>query len=228
MDTKTNNITIRIGYWSSFICLALWLVFTLCFIGIFSVNPVFHWTNISDYIFYSQTYNQTFKYIAQLSMLLFGPAFLVLLSSINEYTEKKLFSKIGLNFGIAFVILSSLHYFIQLTTVPQNILKNNPVGLEHLIQSNPISFILALNMLGWTFFLGLSLLFTSAVFSGSRLENIIRYALITNGFFCLLGGVGFVFQNMAIIFLCINFGIGGAMFVVLISLMILFKRLLPK
>ena len=90
---------------------------------------------------------------------------------------------------------------------------------------NPGAAILAVNMLGWTLFFGLSSLFAGVVFSGSRLEKVIRYAFLLNGIFCLLGGIGFLFEITALVFLTINLGMGASVLVITIALTFLFRRL---
>jgi hypothetical protein len=105
------------------------------------VNPIFLWTNLSDYVTYVNKYNQSFKYIAQFSMLLFGVLYIILHGSIYDYTrnDKKILARISIFFGIIFMALICVHYFIQLSAVRLNILKGHTEGLEQFIQSNPTS-----------------------------------------------------------------------------------------
>ncbi len=222
-----NQLSAKLGFWSALLSAVTFIVFTVCFVAIFIVNPLFTWTNLSDYVETVNSTNQFFKYVAQFMMLLFAPLFVVLLASIEEYahSEKKILARIALYFGIIFSMLISINYFMQLSVVRQNIAKGDLVGLEHLIMVNPGAAILAINMLGWTLFFGLSSLFAGMVFSGSRLEKVIRYAFLLNGIFCLLGGIGFLFEITALVFLTINLGMGAAVLVVTIALAMLFRRL---
>jgi hypothetical protein len=132
---------------------------------------------------------------------------------------------LALSFGIMFALLTSMFYFVQLSTVRQSLLHGQPEGLEWFVQANPASVLLAINMLGWTLFLGLASLFISPVFTGGRLEAVIRYAFLVNGIVCLLGGISFVLNIPVLIFLFITFGMGGAVLVGTIALSLYFSRL---
>ncbi len=224
-----NALSIKLGFWSAFLCAATFIVFTICFVAIFVVNPLFVWTDLSAYVETVNSTNQFFKHVAQFMMLLFAPLFVVLLASIVDYAgqEKKILARIALYFGIMFAVLISINYFVQLSVVRQNIAKGDLAGLEHLIMVNPGAAILAINMLGWTLFFGLSSLFVSPVFAadkqrGGRLEKVIRYAFLLNGIFCLLGGIGFLFEITALVFLTINLGMGAAVLVMTIALAMFF------
>lgn len=94
-------------------------------------------------------------------------------------------------FGVSFVVLlNGIHYFAQLSAVRLNLLAGRSAGLEHFVRGNPYSILSAINMLGWTVFLGLASLFVAPVFSGARLEGMIRSVSLLNGLFCLGGAVG--------------------------------------
>ena len=222
-----NQTSIKLGYWSAILCAATFLIFSLCFIAILIVNPLFLWTNYPDYVAYVNENNPFFKDLAQFTMLAFGPLFLILLNSIHDYAaqEKKVLSRLAIYFGIIFAALISVNYFVQLSVVRQNLLHGRPEGLEQFVQANPASFITAVNMLGWALFFGLSCLFLVPVFSGGRLEKIISIAFLANGIFMILGGISYVFEIVVLVFLFMNFGMGGAVMVAAISLAILFRRM---
>jgi hypothetical protein len=97
-------------------------------------------------------------------------------------------------------------------------------GLVQVVQANPGSAVSAVNMLGWSLFLGLSSLFVAPIFSGSRLALVIKLAFLSNGIFCLLGGIGYVFGWLLLLFLSINIGMGGAVMTATVALSILFAR----
>lgn len=98
-------------------------------------------------------------------------------------------------------------------------------GLEQAVRANQYSAMSAVNMLGWTLFFGLSSLFIAPVFSGRGLERVIRIAFLLNGACRLLGGVGYALDIVALVFLTINFGMGGAVLAASIALCILFRRM---
>jgi hypothetical protein len=224
------KISIKLGYWASLVCIATFVVWTVCFMAIFKINPIFEWTNLADYINYTSNYNQSFKYLAQAAMLLFAPAFLIMLHSINDFAseDKKILSRISISFATIFAACIGIHYFIQISSVRLSIAKGQIAGLEQFIQGNPISGIAGINMVGWTLFFSLSSFFIAPIFAGNRLNKVIKYAFISNGIVCMLGGVGYVFDNIALIFLTINLGMGAATLTATIALLIFFRRLSLK
>jgi len=92
------------------------------------------------------------------------------------------------------------------------------------VQEYPISGMAAINMLGWTLFLGLSSLFAALVFSGRGFRRLIRYALLSNATICLLGGVAHVLDITFLVFLTMNLAMGLAFFLALIGLVVHFRR----
>jgi hypothetical protein len=182
---------------------------------------------MADFISYYHTYNQSFKYFAQFAMLLFAPAFLIVLNCIHEYapSDKKILTRISIGFATIFAVCIGIHYFVQISSVRLSIEKSQLDGLEQFIQSNPTSGIAGINMAGWTLFFSLACFFAAPVFSGNGLNRVIRYALLANGFICVLGGIGYIFDNMALIFLTLNIGMGGAILVAMTGLLVFFRRL---
>lgn len=221
------RISINLGYWASLICITTFVIWIICFVAIFKINPIFEWTNLADYIAYTRNYNQGFKHLAQSAMLLFAPAFLIILHSVNDYApeDKKILSRIAISFGAIFAACIGIHYFVQISSVRLSIAHGQTAGLEQFIQSNPTSGIAGVNMVGWTLFFSLSSLFIAPVFTGSRLNKVIKYAFVTNGIVCILGGIGYIFDNVALIFLTINLGMGAATLTATIALLLFFRRL---
>jgi len=97
-------------------------------------------------------------------------------------------------------------------------------GLEHFIQLNPDSVIVAINMLGWTVFFGLSSLFIVPIFSSGKLEKVIKFSFLVNGIICILGAIGYVFE-ITILNILFFYVMGAAVIVIAISSSIWFKRL---
>ena len=222
-----SQLSIKLGFWSAFLSAVAFIVFTICFVAILVIGPIFIWTDLSTYVAYFNDNNQIFQHLARLTMLLFGPLFIVMLNSIHDYAadDKKILTRISIGFGVGFAILIGINYFVQLSVVRQNIEKGHLEGLIQIVQANPASVISAINMLGWSLFLGVSSLFVGPVFSGSRLEKTIKIMFLLNGIFCILGGIGYVFELTLLLFLSINFGMGGSVTIITILLCVLFKRL---
>lgn len=222
-----NGTVIKLGFWSAGLAAVTFLVFTVCFVAVFVVNPPFTWTDLAGYVDYVQQSNQTFKVLAQLSMLLFAPLYVILLNSIHELApaDKQVLSRLALIFGALFAVLIALFYFVQVTAVRWNVDRGTLEGIGQYIQAKPDSALAAVNMLGWTLFFGLSSLFAAPVFNGGGLASAIKVLFILNGIFCLLAGIGFVFDLVALVFVTINLGMGGAVTAVTILLAVFFRRL---
>jgi hypothetical protein len=112
---------------------------------------------------------------------------------------------------------------VQVTAVRLSLQHNQLAGLEQIVQANPFSAVSAINMLGFTLFLGLASLFVGFAFNGGKWERILRFAFLLNGLFMLAGGLGYILQINLLIFLTLNFGLGGALLVVFVAAMKLFK-----
>jgi len=221
-----NRLSLQIGYWSALFCVALFVIFTGCFVTIIVTSPLFLWTDLDNYVAYVQENGQFFANLARFCMLLFAPLFVVLLNVIHENApaDKKLFTRCSISLGILFAGLISLNYFVQITAVRLNLQSGQTTGLEQIVQANPLSAVSAINMLGITYFLGLCSLFLVPVFSGDRLAYIVRYAFLVNAICCLLGAVSYALQLNVLLFITINFGMGGAVMVASAALAVLFKR----
>jgi hypothetical protein len=220
------RLAIRLGYWSSVGIVVTFVVFTACFVAIALKPPLFIWTGLPDYITYVENNDQFFPNLARLMMLVFGPLYVLMLSSIHELLggEKRHLARISLCFGAAFAVLTGINYYLQLSAVRISIQKGETQGLEQVLQANPYSAVAAINVLGWSLFFGLSSLFVAPVFEGSRLDNVVRIAFILNGIFCLLGGIGYALDIAALVFFTLNLGMGGAVLVAAAGLGILFRR----
>jgi hypothetical protein len=222
-----NTISYKIGYWSALLLIVSFAAWIVCFTAIALTSPLFLWTNLQDYLNFTQSHSQVFQNIAKCFMLLFGPLFVLFINGFYEYAteQKKTYVRISLLFATAFAILSSLHYFVQLSAVRLNIAHGDTSALEQFVQANPNSFMTAADMTAWTLFLGLSAVFIVPVFNGDRLSKVIRYAFLATGLSCFLGGIGYVFQIDVMTFFFINIGTGGALMTASIASLRLFNRL---
>lgn len=220
------RLSYKIGMWASIFLAVTFIVWIICFTGIALTGPMFIWTNLTDYLAYEQTYNQLFQITAKFFMLLFGPLYVLMIYGYYHICkeEKKDLVRISLLFAIAFAILSSINYFIQLTVVRLNIETGQVQGLEHFIQANPFSVMTAITMLGWSMFLGLSSFFIFPVFKGNRINSVLRYSFLFNGISCFLAGIGFALKIDIMTFFFANIGTGGAILSASVCSYIIFRR----
>jgi hypothetical protein len=223
----SSRLAIRLGFWSALGAAAMFIAFTVCFVAVFLNPPLFIWTNFADYVASAKSNQHLFKSVAQLTMLLFAPLYVILINSLHELAapEKKVTTRLGLSFGLLFAVLVGGFYFVQLSTVRLSVARDQFGGLEQIVQANPYGALSALNMLGWTLFFGLSSLFVAPVFSGSKLAGLIRWLFVINGVMCLLGGIGYVLEITTLVFFTINFGMGGAVTLLTIALCVYFRRM---
>lgn len=214
-----NKIILNIGLWSAMICLISFIVWIISFTGIVIQSPLFFWTNIEDYIDYLNSNSQFFQLLAKSFMIIFSLAYMILALVFYEFTiaERKILAKIGIVFSIMFALVSSIHYFVQISSVRFAIAENTFSGLEHFLQSNPTSFLSSVNMLGWTIFLGLSSLFIYLGLKPKSLTKGVRLGLLINAVSCIFAGFGYLFQIDLITFVFINLGVGGAVLLMTVS-----------
>ncbi|MEL7608152.1 MAG: hypothetical protein AAGU74_01440 [Bacillota bacterium] len=224
-----NNTIRKLGYWSSAVSLTTFLLYTLCFVANYAANPSFVWTNSGDFIAYASTHNQVFKHIAMALMLVFSLSFLVQLECLRESVgaEKQFFVRTAIHFAIAFAVLIGINYFVQIGAIRLQMLANRAEGIAQFVQSNPNSFINAVNLLGWTVFLGLACIFASPAMGKGRIERIIKISLLANGFMMLLSSVAYIFSITIVQALFLFIGLGAAIIVESAAMCAYFKRYPP-
>ncbi len=217
----------RLGFWAALGGVITFVVFTLCFVGLAVGRPLFLWTNLPDYVAFVRAYPSPLADIARLSMLIFALLFVVLANSIYDLAAPahKSMARLALSFALAFAVTTGSHYFIQISAVRVSLAHDALSGLEQVVQANPYSSSAAMNMLGWSVFLGLASLCAAPVFGSGGLVRVIRYALIANGVICLMGGAGYVLENTLVVFITMNPLMGGAVLVMTSALAVYFRRL---
>ena len=115
----TNLLALRLGYWSAFLMVITFVVFTVAFIAIPLTGPLFIWHDLAGYLAYVRSGHTFFQDLARWMMLLFGPLVVILFASLYELVdgERKLLARIGLSFAVIFAALTGINYFVQLTAV---------------------------------------------------------------------------------------------------------------
>lgn len=221
------QLALTLGYWSALMMVATFAVFTIAFIAIPLTGPLFIWSDMAGYLAYVRSGHTFFQDLARWMMLLFGPSVVILFACLYELASggRKLLARIGLSFAVIFAALTGINYFVQLTAVRLAIQKNVTAGLEQIVQANPISAVAAINVLGWSLFFGLASLFAAPLFRGRGLARFIAICFWLNAAMCLLGGLGYVVDNAALVFVTLNFGMGGAVLGFAAALAVFFRRI---
>ena len=221
-----SRLSVKLGFWSALLMAIAFIVYTIAFGAILISFRIPPWTGLSEFIASIDDTWYLYYTLCQLLAFLTPLLFVLVVNSLHDYApnNKKILTRISISFAIVFTVFSSINYFIQFSAVRLNILHGQPEGLEQFIQLNPLSLITAINILGWTLFLGLSSLFIVPIFSGGRLHKVIQLSFLANGILCILGAIGYVFEILLLNILFF-YGMGAAIMVIGISLSILFKRI---
>ena len=221
-----SRLSIKLGFWAAVLIAIAFIVYTISFSAILLFFRIPIWTSLPDFI--ASTSGTWFPLFTSCQFLAFltPPLFVLLVNSVHDNTsdEKRTLTRASLCFSLIFATLSSIHYFVQFTVVRLGMLHGHTEGLEQYIQLNPDSVIVAINMLGWTVFFGLSSLFMVSIFSSGKLEKVIKFSFLVNGIICILGAIGYVFE-IAILNILFFYVMGAAVMVIAISSSIWFKRL---
>ena len=114
--------------------------------------------------------------------LFLGSAFVVLLVCIHETTpsDERVWSLASLAFGIAYLALISMNYYVQLTLVGPRLARGDTAGIEGLLFVPFNSFLYAVDILGYSF-MSVATLFAAPIFRGPGLDRAIRLFLLGNG-----------------------------------------------
>ncbi len=192
-----------IGQWAAWTQTLVGYGYLAGYITVLAIFPLEPWVDIQAFAADLGTPHMTAVTVLQLLAFLQALLVLVLAAAIHEYAppEKRILSRLGMAFGLAFALLSSLHYYVQWVGVRQSILRGDLEGLGLFVQFNFDSPLSAINMLGWMFFYGLTTLALAPVFANSRIETWIRWAFVSNGVGCILSAVLLAFgQKWAFLF----------------------------
>jgi len=114
--------------------------------------------------------------------LFLGPTFLLVVVSIHESAspDRKIWSHAALAFAIAYTVLISINYFVQLTWVTPRLARGQTAGIEQFLFVPFDSFLYAVDILGYSF-MSVATLFAAMVFTGKGAQRVARWFLIANG-----------------------------------------------
>lgn len=129
--------------------------------------------------------------ILEFLIILSAVALVTMMAAVHTWSppEKKTFSLIAFAFMIAFAILTCSTHFASLT-VGRQIVSGTMPQFSHQLSFSWPTIALALDLLAWDLFLGLSLLFAALVFQGDRQQNTLRIAMFVDATLCLAGTAG--------------------------------------
>lgn len=212
---KTATISAVIGFVS-------FIVYTLCFIAIFIVNEPYVWQGLEHFIEYENTSTAVFKYVGMACMLIYSIAFFIAVSGIafQASDEKRIFAKLAKSTALAFMLLISVAYFVQMTATRLQLLAGNSDGLLQITQSYNISAINAINMLGWTVFYPLACLFMMHCLN----KKVAKAFCLATAISMLIGLIGYMTNSFIVLLITMNLLLGGCSFGLIICLLSHFKK----
>lgn len=208
----TKTLPARLGFWSSVIVTVLGVVYLVILVVFFSTLGFE--TPPTPFV-------QTFS---ALGTIIMAPAILVIFAVIAHLSskEQRVLGTVGLSFTILFVAMTIINRFVQLTIIRHSSPAEQASDLARFLPYGTGSVMLALEFLGWSFFLPIACLFVAPLFSGPRLNRVIRWLFILYAIFGLMGLAGFAtttpLQNLGFI------AWGPVLLALTVCLSILFRR----
>ncbi len=225
----SNNHLYVIGYWSSILFTLTGILYGISMGILISNYMIPKYDHLEQFISLVDgnfidlyTFSQLFAFISTIF-------YMVMLSSIHESVEtnQKIYSRLSNIFGIGFMILACLNYFVQFSIVRLKLNAGVTSDLENFVQFNPLSFSFAMNILAWSLFLGLSTFFLGMIYKGKGLNFAIRVSFYITSVFCFIGFISFILdiQSLMTVFqMGMTFGLTvGAIF-----LAIAFRRRIKR
>jgi hypothetical protein len=177
----SDRFSMQLGFWGSAIVAALGGVYLALLVGSFASAGL---------AFPPTPFVQT---ASGLLTILTAPAILVIFAVIAHLApkEKAIYGTIGLSFSILFVAMVSINRFVQLTIVRLSPPAAQSADLARFLPYSTDSVMLALEILGWGFFLSIACLFVAPLFSGPSLQRAIRWLFVLFALFSFMSVVGF-------------------------------------
>lgn len=209
-----NEADRRIGFWSILMLTIIGYLYAIAYVMIMIFFPPEPWVDIQTFaLSFKGAYKFLFtvtQVLAWLLSLLFVFMGAAVVRKTKEY--KKIYGTIALVFGSIFLTLSTIHYYIQWTTVCAGLSSGNLSGLSMLVQSNFDSPVSAINILGWTLFFGVANTFLALCFDWSGRAKSIRIGFLVSGTVSIIASVLFTL-NIKIIMLIWTFVLVGTWYV---------------
>jgi hypothetical protein len=177
----TKELPGRLGFWGSAFISVLGVVYL--------VTIIHHFATLG----FAVPPTQSVQTVGGLVTIFSAPAILVIFAVIAHLApkEKRILGKVGLSFAILFVAMVSINRFVQLTVIRQSSLAEQASDLARFLPYGTGSVMLALEFLGWGVFLSIACLFLAPLFSGSRLNRVIRWLFVLYAIFSLIGVAGY-------------------------------------
>jgi hypothetical protein len=163
-ETKMNTSVNKVGFWSAILVAIFAIIYSVAQIVVIAVPPTPPWDFIELFA----------------PSLFLAWSFIVMMISIHYYAseDRKIYSHIGLTFGVLYAALVSIVYFAELSVAVPMVFRGEtyPAWLSF----NSPSMLVSIDGLGYVF-MALATLFASQVFAGQKQQSLIRWAFFANG-----------------------------------------------
>jgi hypothetical protein len=129
--------------------------------------------------------------------LLDAQLLLTLMAALHETAPMQLWiwRTLALIFTALFDAMVSINRFVQLSVVQQRLSAGETEGIGWFLAYGTHSAMLALEILGWGFFLGIACLCAAPLFSAGKIELSIRPLFVLYGVLGLITALGFVLAS---------------------------------
>jgi len=147
-----------------------------------------------------------FLAILEVLIMLSAVAQSAMIAAVHAYAppDKKTYSLVSFALMIGFAAVTCSVHFASLTVGRQIDTHEMPQLAQQFRFDTWPTIALALDLLAWDFFFGLSLLFATPVFRGDSRHTRVRIAMLVSGTLCLAGTLGPLVGHMRIQFLAIT------------------------
>ncbi len=199
VEDRSLENTNRVGYYASLSLAALSAVTFAVAISTPPLSGPFCTSSCMQYPYAQAAWRVPQDFLWMYPALLLSLNYTVFAACIHLRTgaEKRIFSLLGLAFGLLCTACLSMDYFVQLFVVQPSLLGGEGEGLALLSQYNPHGVFVVLEELGYLL-MALSFLGFAAVFpQGTRLQNAVRRVF----------GGGFGLMILTLVLISLGFGL---------------------
>lgn len=173
--SSTRGSATRLGFWTAILTVAVAAVFAVMAVPTPPRTGPFCVTGCVTYPYVDVAQFIPGDYLWLVPGILLAPTVLVLMACVHAYAAeaRKTYSRVGLSFAVVYAVVILVDYFLQLTVVAPSLQAGETAGLSLFTQYDPHGLFIALEALGYAM-LTVALLFAAPVFSGGRVERVIR------------------------------------------------------
>ena len=173
--SSTRGSAMRLGLWTAILTVAVAAVFAVMAGSTPPRAGPFCVTGCVTYPYVDVAQFIPGDYLWLVPGILLAPTVLVLMACVHAYAAeaRKTYSRVGLSFAVVYAVVILVDYFLQLTVVAPGLQAGETAGLSLFTQYDPHGLFIALEALGYAMLM-VALLFAAPVFSGGRVERVIR------------------------------------------------------